>query len=246
MSLLYTDYDMFAAIYNQHWGDFADRQALPVVEKYVVVNLPADAHILDLCCGTGQLARALSARGYRVTGIDGSDVMLRFARKNAPEATFRQADARDFTLEQPCHAALSTFDSLNHIMTLAELERVFRNVYSALLVGGMFLFDLNLEAGYNKRWSGSFGIVEEIYCCIMRSSYQPDERLGITDITMFHASGGNSWARNDLRLTQRCYSIDEVLGALHRAGFRDAAAYDIASGKRADDATDRGLFIGKK
>src|SRR6266508_871470 len=33
---------------------------------------PAYTTVLDLCCGQGRHARALAARGYRVTGVDRS------------------------------------------------------------------------------------------------------------------------------------------------------------------------------
>ncbi len=246
MANLYTDYDFFAAVYNTHWGDFADRQALPAIERYMAAQLPEHARILDLCCGTGQLARALTARGYAVIGIDGSYEMLRFARKNAPEAAFRQADAREFSVEQPCNAVVSTFDSLNHIMSLAELTAVFRNVYAALLPGGVFLFDLNLEAGYIQRWRGSFAIVEELYICAVRSSYRADERVGYTDITVLQKTGENSYARGDLRLTQRCYTTSEISDALEQAGFIEVNIYDAADSAPVSDQTGRGIFVCRK
>jgi demethylmenaquinone methyltransferase/2-methoxy-6-polyprenyl-1,4-benzoquinol methylase len=41
------------------------------------VDAPRGASVLDVATGTGLVARALAARGYRVTGIDASDPMLR-------------------------------------------------------------------------------------------------------------------------------------------------------------------------
>jgi len=143
----YSDYDRFAWVYNKHWGNSFTELALRVLEKLVFPYLSAKARILDLCCGTGQLAQALIARGYRVTGLDGSSEMLRFARENAPAGEFIVDDARSFKLPDSYHAVVSTFDSLNHIMTLEELTSVFRNVYAALQEGGFSFFDLNMEEG---------------------------------------------------------------------------------------------------
>jgi ubiquinone/menaquinone biosynthesis C-methylase UbiE len=57
-SARYTAYDRFAWVYDRYWaGDFATR-VLPVLERLLLASLPAGARILDLCCGTGQLARA--------------------------------------------------------------------------------------------------------------------------------------------------------------------------------------------
>lgn len=51
---------------------------------------------LDLCCGTGDLAFALSRRGARVTGLDFSEPMLAVARRRAARdgaVEFLQGDA---------------------------------------------------------------------------------------------------------------------------------------------------------
>ncbi len=75
----YSDYDALAWIYNKYWAQPQERY-WPPVESLVLKDVPATGHILDLCCGTGQLAADLVARGYRVTGVDGSSEMLRFRK----------------------------------------------------------------------------------------------------------------------------------------------------------------------
>jgi SAM-dependent methyltransferase len=214
---VYSDYDRFACVYNRHWGTNFIPLVFPILEKYILCRLPADARILDLCCGTGQLAQILIARGYRITGLDGSREMLRFARENAPAAELIAADARSFKLPHDYHAVISVFDSLNHVMTLKELTSVFRNVYAALQPGGLFLFDLNMEAGYRSDWNGDESIIEEDLVCITRSSYRPEERIAQFDATIFYQDNG--WQRSDVKLTQKCYSETEILTSLETAGF---------------------------
>src|SRR5690349_1767592 len=124
MTVRYSDYDRFAWIYNRYWGGGFTRQVLPILEKLIFPNIPAEAHLIDVACGSGQLAGALTEKGYRVTGIDGSENLLVFARQNAPNAEFILADARSFAMPARFHAALCHYDSLNHIMTLPELTAV--------------------------------------------------------------------------------------------------------------------------
>ena len=100
----YSAYDAFAALYDQRWGHLAGK-LLPDIEECVLCHIPKGARLLDLCCGTGNLAALLSERGYAVTGVDGSKEMLAFARKNAPNAEFVAADARSFGVHTlPCRA----------------------------------------------------------------------------------------------------------------------------------------------
>ena len=60
----YDAYDPFARIYNQHWGHFATN-AYPILEHLVLRDLPPGCAVLDLCCGTGQLAAKLSKPSVR-------------------------------------------------------------------------------------------------------------------------------------------------------------------------------------
>ena len=113
----YSAYDPFAWLYNKHWGNSFLPVVLPVLDNLVLTKIPKNARILDLCCGTGQMAQKLTVLGYRVTGLDGSLEMLNYSRQNAPGVEFLQADARSFRLPYKYNAVISVFDSLNHIIS---------------------------------------------------------------------------------------------------------------------------------
>lgn len=221
---IYSEYDRFAWFYNRYWGGEFSRPALSLYNSLLYPHLPAGARILDLCCGTGQIAQGISERGYWVTGIDGSEAMLKFARENAPGVEFHQADARAFKLPGKYHAVISAFDSLNHIMLLEELKMVFRNVRDVLEEDGIFLFDLNLE-DENELAPSGIDMVEDDHVCVVRASYDPKEKLKRYDATMFFLEEGQ-WRRSDLTLYQRYYENGEILAALAECGFSRVRAYD--------------------
>jgi len=216
----YNDYDPFAWIYNVHWGTSFLPVIMPVLENLVLRRLPRRARILDLCCGTGQLANKLSTIGYRVTGLDGSGEMLGYARQNAPEVKFIHADARDFRLPEKYDAVISAFDSLNHIMKLSDLQQVFTRVYEALAPGGIFIFDLNTTEGFQQEWQGDFNIIEDDQVCIVVQKYDPARRLAVYDVTAFRLRDG-SWYRSDFKLRQKNHATARVRGALKQAGFKN-------------------------
>jgi len=239
-----TPYDAFAATYNRHWGDEFAPRVFPILEQLVLRELPAGARILDLCCGTGQFAGTLTGLGYRVTGVDGSMEMLRFARENAPGAEFVHADARSFRLPEKYAVVISVFDSLNHILTIEELTKVFVNVHAALEPGGVFFFDLNMAAGYFLTWNDNYGIVEDDLVCVVRTDWDVENRTARFDTTIFNTPDG--WQRVDLTIHQKCYDPEEIVTALEATDFTGIECYAHEEGEGLaplDEATSRGFFF---
>lgn len=215
----YGTYDIFAWFYNEGWGSDFHEQAARVFDRHIFPKLPAGARILDVCCGTGDLSAILATRGYKVTGIDGSEEMLRYARKRAPGAEFLQADARHFSIGgSRFDAAVSTYDSLNHILEPEELECAFESIAAALAPGGILVFDLNTEGSFKNSWQGSYGIVNDTAAGITRASYDSEAKIGRVDLTMFRLVEG-VWQRSDVSVLERCYEVEDVTASLGRAGF---------------------------
>ena len=218
-----SDYDPFARTYDVHWGSYAT-QVYPILEHLALRHLPEQSTVLDLCCGTGQLAARLSADEYVVTGVDISESMVEIAKTNAPGASFHVQDARAGLPGENYDAVFSTYDSLNHLMTIEELTSVLGNVRSALAAGGRFVFDLNMAAAYEARWHGTFAYVEDDHVCLVRSSHDVAEQTGTMQLTIFELEGGE-WQRADVRLVQRWYAEQDVREGLRCAGFTDIDSY---------------------
>ncbi len=226
----YADYNQFAWLYNQEWGFFGS-QVFFTINKIVGGTLPSGAKILDLCCGTGQLAKILSERGYRVTGLDGSAEMLKLARNNAPQAEFILEDARTFQLPPVFDAVFSTFDSLNHLMGSKEMKAAFRHVFNCLITGGIFLFDLNTEKAYGTQWKGYLDVIEKPdYLYINRADYDVKKRVGQTHCTLFRRQG-ESWQRSEIRLYQKYHPVTKVESLLQKAGFHQIRKLAVGSNR---------------
>ncbi len=93
----------------------------------LIAREPIGARVLDLGCGTGELALYLAARGHSVTGLDGSAVAITKARQKAAErgltATFRVADATQL------ESIGETFDTLCDSGLLHNLDAAERGRY---------------------------------------------------------------------------------------------------------------------
>lgn len=219
-------YDDFAWFYDRYWNEEFHSLAFPVLQRVWLARLPQRASILDVCCGTGYLAGLLMAQNFSVTGIDCSPVMIECARENQPTGDFRVADATSFELPATFDAAVSTFDSINHILTVKELQAAFRHVAAALKPAGLFAFDVLLEDAYQTNWGQSFALVRDDHVLtITGSGFDFRSRKARCTITMFRLLAGG-WQRSDVTIHERCYTGKEISSALEQAGFGEILCYD--------------------
>ena len=97
-------------------------------ETAAAVVRPGD-RVLDVCCGTGDLAVAAArAGGGRVTGLDFSERMLERARRKAPELAWVQGDALAMPFDDGSFDSVTIGFGLRNLEDerrgLAELRRV--------------------------------------------------------------------------------------------------------------------------
>jgi SAM-dependent methyltransferase len=86
------------------------------LERFVLEHLPpAPSRVLEVGCGTGELALGLSAAGYRIVAID----------PEAPEGEiFRRVQLEEFKADRPFDAVVAS-RSLHHIEELrAAVDRI--------------------------------------------------------------------------------------------------------------------------
>ncbi len=223
-STRYADYDAFAWFYDRYWGSTFVTQYYDVVERAVLSQVDKGCNLLDLCCGSGQLAARLAEAGYRVSGIDGSAQLLKYAHERAPQAEFTASDARTFTIIEKFDAVLSTFDSINHVLDLAQLGNVFNNVYSSLRKDGLFLFDVSTEEGYRSRWRGSSSAADADHVIATSTSYDAETREALLKHTTFTLE--KKWKRLDVAIEERCYAKDEIVNRLTKSLFRNVKFFD--------------------
>ena len=72
-------YSRLAAVYDEIVIDPCHDRWASFLHELWSTDPAGVRFVLDLCCGTGLLAGELTARGYRVVGVDASDAMLALA-----------------------------------------------------------------------------------------------------------------------------------------------------------------------
>ena len=96
---------------------------------------PPGRRTLDVGCGEGRLARELSARGHRVTGVEGSPALAEAARASDPALEVICADAAELPL--PGGSADLAVACLS-LLNMDDMPRVVAEVARVLEPGGRF------------------------------------------------------------------------------------------------------------
>jgi SAM-dependent methyltransferase len=138
-----------AFVHHVGFGEFVEAAA-PEFSRLLIAAGIRDGLIVDLGCGSGILARELTAQGYDVMGVDRSESMLAIARATAPRATLVQSAIAAVRLP-PCRAVFAIGESISYLPESARrppsLASLFGRVARALDPGGLFVFDLVTRGG---------------------------------------------------------------------------------------------------
>jgi SAM-dependent methyltransferase len=206
---------------------------------------PDSVRLLDVCCGTGTLARLLGGDGYLVTGVDGSEMMLAAARAATPAGRFQRAALPSDRLGGPgeYHAATCTFDSLNYLVDPGAVRLAFTRVAAALRPDGRFIFDVNTEHKLRTVFGDShYGDDLDDFAYVWRNRTDTATRTTRFMITLFmrEATGFRRETENHV---QRWFDRAELEADASAAGFAVESITDDYTDRPAADHTMRQTWV---
>lgn len=182
-----------------------------------------DGILADLGCGTGDLTLMLAQAGYDMIGVDLSEEMLAVLRQKAETLGIGQGllllhqDLLQLDLYGTIRAAVSTFDTLNHIGPAPRFYEAVSRAGFFMEKGGVFLFDLNTPYKHRQVLANnSLTLEAPDAVCHWQNRYEP--AAGRVDISLdiLDTETGEHWAES---FPEYSYSLEEVRAALTRAGF---------------------------
>ena len=184
------------------------------------LRLPKGSKILDVGCGTGRHAIALSQRGYRVIGVDLSPIYLAEARQITRvlklKAHFVRRDMRRIDFRRQFHAALSLFTSFGYFPKASDDLRVLRGIHRALLPGGLLLLDTLNGYQLHRRWVGKRWDELEDGSLALDEVFLLKKENAIKTRWIFIKNG----AREEIVSFIRLYTRPGMTHLLRKAGFR--------------------------
>ena len=247
-------YDLIAPIYDKIneeidyslWADFIEK----IIKRDYKNGKPE--LLLDLGCGTGRMTVELALRGYDMTGIDYSVEMLDTARERAVDngldgrILWLCQDMRELELYGTVDVAVSCLDTLNHLTSPKDLKKCLSLVHNYLIPDGIFIFDVNGKAKFEKVYADrSYVMEEDGAVCIWQNYYNEKSRLCDFYITLFAEDEDGRYERYDQRQRERMYTLKALKGFLKECSFEFIGAYSDFDFNDATDESERIYLVAK-
>ncbi len=139
-------FDTYGEYYDIFYSDKDYEKECDFIEKiFKSCSAKPVKSILDAGCGTGGHSILLARRGYKVSGIDASRVMINRARGKSKGhntgLTFQVSDIRKFDLQKRFDACISMFAVLDYVTETDDILKALGNIRRHLRPSSIFTFD---------------------------------------------------------------------------------------------------------
>ena len=147
-------YETFAPFYDSYTAEHGHDEWMADIEAMIRRHHPPGNRLLDVACGTGKSFVPMLRRGYAVTACDLSPAMVDRARARLGEhGEVRVADMRELPWRDAFDVATCIDDSINYLLSLAEVVAAMRSIREALVPRGLVVFDVNSLGAYRRAFA---------------------------------------------------------------------------------------------
>ena len=243
--------DAFAAVYDLFTenADYGARTAY--LKKLLRENGVRDGIVLDLACGTGTVAASLASDGYDVIAVDASPDMLTQAREKlacfGQRVLFLCQDMRALDLYGTVRATVCTLDSINHLLTPADVQTAFCKVALFTEPGGVFIFDVNSQYKHREVLADNCFVYEtDDRFLVWQNALDPQTDTVEMLLDIFTLRPDGSYERDGDEITERAYGEAALCEMLRTAGFSDVRVYGDLTQSPPEAKAERLCFVAVK
>ena len=218
-------YQNFAYFYDNLMKDAPYGDWVEFVKEIAGNYSLSGRSILDVGCGTGELAARLSKEGFQLTGVDLSEEMLEVAMSKALDEgvaiQYFHQDMRELSDLGLYDMVLIFCDSLNYLDGEEDIKKTFTAVAGHLKKDGLFLFDVHsihkMETLFNNQVYADNG--DEV--SFIWNAWKGEEPHSVHhELTFFmYDEEGDAYLRFDEDHDQRTYPVEDYLKWLDESGF---------------------------
>lgn len=219
-------FETFAFIYDQ----VADKSLYDRWLSFSLRHLEQRKEILEVACGTGELAVRFAQKGLHVTALDLSEEMLMIASQNAlaekADVQFIEGDMLDLSDSGTYQAVTCYSDSICYLEDEKAVQMAFDQVYQVLKEEGVFMFDVHSLYQMDEVFPGYSYHYQADDFAFLWESYSADQPHSIEHfLTFFIENEEGTFTRKDELHLERTYPLETYQLLLENAGFSELEIY---------------------
>lgn len=196
--------------------------------------------LLDVACGTGKHDQYFK-KHFNVTGTDVNEEMLKIARKNVKDVTFKKADMLELKLSKKFDAITCLFSSIGYVKTYANFRKVIKGFAEHLKPGGVVIIEPWITKAKYKAGSPHLDTYEDEKTKVARVSYSGVRgNISVVDFHFTIAEEDKGLISVLDRHELGMFDTDKMLEIMKKEGFK---AKSVSTTKKSGS---RGLLIGVK
>lgn len=219
-------YNHFANYYD-HYMEHVEYQRWIdlVLEQYRKRLGKKPETILELACGTANIAAKMVEQGYRVTASDNAPAMLKIAAAKPFAPTLLLADMTAPLPPDTYDLIICLFDSINYLLTQTDIAALLCATAAGLQPDGLFIFDISTIRNCEENFDGFVNLedTDDEYL-IHTSEYDDKSHLQTSQLTFFRKSG-YCWHRYDEVHKQRIYRVREFVDFIEASPLKLLGIY---------------------
>ena len=130
----------YSDVYNKIYKKKNYVKEAEYISAILKKNKILKGRILELGLGTGNHAKYLLKKKYKITGVEKSSSMIAFAKK-IPKLKCVLGDVRIVRLNRKFNAVISMFHVINYMLSSLDLNNFFKTANIHLNANGLLIFD---------------------------------------------------------------------------------------------------------
>jgi SAM-dependent methyltransferase len=130
----------FEIIYDEMYQTFIDYK-----DAFTFYSALLKQHqknqVLEIGCGSGNLAKLFIDNNYKYSGLDYSADMIHLCKSKNPKSNFVLVDMTNFSLKNKTESIIITGRTSSYLLSNKDISGCLKSVYQNLKSGGLLCFD---------------------------------------------------------------------------------------------------------
>jgi ubiquinone/menaquinone biosynthesis C-methylase UbiE len=224
-------YREFAKVYDK-FMELADYDEWHDFVSYVIEgNNPGGKTLLDLGCGTGEVLKKFLEE-YECTGVDISEDMLLVTREKlndlGKDVPLLCQDMKELSLDKKYDIVISLFDTVNHLVSIGDLEKLFERIKIHLNTKGIYIFDVVDRNFMDEMFPDGFFIDQREDMTVIWEHYFEDQ-LDCIETTFFVEEKEGLYKKYREKHIKKIYTHKEIQEAAEKSGLHVENIYEESS-----------------